>query len=153
MKVIFLDFDGVLNNDSPEMEHSLELWAVSWLEPAMVARLATLVDRTAAKVVVTSSWRQRRSKEELDGILAGCGFSEGILDVTPKLPRSPEGERLAREREIMAWLEVHPEVLSFVILDDKDEFQMLASSLVHVDSTAGLSDADVTRAQAILLGA
>jgi hypothetical protein len=152
MKVIFLDFDGVLNNDSPEMEHSLELWAVSWLEPALVGRLATLVERTGAKVVVTSSWRQRRSKKELHDILAGCGFSEGIFDVTPRLPRGAEGERLAREREIMAWLELHPEVLSFVILDDKDEFQMLAPNLVHIDGKAGLSDADVTRAHAILMG-
>ncbi|MBN8615980.1 MAG: hypothetical protein J0L92_35645 [Deltaproteobacteria bacterium] len=77
MRVIFLDFDGVLNADTGDDRDASvvdELWSAAWLDSVMVARLSDLTDRGAACVVISSSWRQRRSREELSAMLASLGF-------------------------------------------------------------------------------
>lgn len=76
MRIIFLDFDGVLNADTAEADESSELWTASWLDTVMVGRLARLVESTGASIVISSSWRQRRSQAELSHT------------------RPPEGDRL-----------------------------------------------------------
>jgi HAD domain in Swiss Army Knife RNA repair proteins len=150
MRIVFLDFDGVLNADTAEVDTSSEMWSAAWLDATMVARMARLVQEANARVVVSSSWRQRRSREELESILAERGFTQGVHDVTPRLPRPPEGERFIRANEIAAWLATHPDVTEFVILDDDPELGDLAARHVHVDSTRGLTDEDVSRAMTIL---
>ena len=150
LKIIFLDFDGVLNVDTALADDSQELWTASWLLPDLVSRLGALVKSAGAQVVVSSSWRQRRTLEELREILAHHGYLGGVFDVTPRHARPPEGESLVRASEISAWLTRHPEVGSYVILDDDQEFGALASRHVRVDPSIGLSDADVARARAIL---
>jgi hypothetical protein len=151
MRVVFLDFDGVLNARTTEADDACEMWSAAWLDEVMVHRLASLVERTRAEVVVSSSWRQRRSPEELAAILEERGFSGGVFDVTSRLPRPPEGERLVRAAEIRAWLAHHPDVRSFVILDDEADFGELADRHVRTDPDVGLSSSDVARASAILL--
>jgi hypothetical protein len=150
MRVIFLDFDGVLNVATDAIDDSRELWTASWLETPLVQRLAALVAATGANVVISSTWRRRRSINELRDILAAHGYEGGILDVTPRHARPPEGERLVRAAEIGAWLHGHPEATSFVIIDDEEDFGPLASKHVRVDPSVGLTDADVARARAIL---
>jgi hypothetical protein len=44
MRVIFLDFDGVLNVDSDEPDVDGELWTERWLDEVLVGRLAHLVE-------------------------------------------------------------------------------------------------------------
>lgn len=150
MQVIFLDFDGVLNAETDDSGDADELWSAAWLDSKMVGRLTQLVETTGARVVISSSWRQRRTQEELRAILAEHGYSSGILDVTPRHTRPAEGERLVRANEITAWLAVHPEVTSFVILDDDEEFGALAPNHVRTNSAVGLTDDDVMRARSIL---
>lgn len=150
MQVVFVDFDGVLNAESDAVDDSVELWTASWLDAAMVERLSRFVESAAASVVISSSWRCRRSIGELAAILAERGYGGGIVDVTPRHDRPPEGERLVRAGEIAAWLAGHPEVASFVILDDDEDFGPLASRHVRTDPAVGLTDADVARARAIL---
>ena len=61
MKVVFLDIDGVLNNDESfkkkyeyfQKYHSI----ISEIDEETVKRLARIVKTTSAKVVLTSSWR------------------------------------------------------------------------------------------------
>jgi hypothetical protein len=151
MRIIFLDFDGVLNADMAEPDESRELWTASWLDAAMVGRLARLVERTGARIVISSSWRQRRSQEELRALLAARGYVGDVFDITPRHQRPPEGERLVRAGEIAAWLAAHPEVTSFVILDDDEDFGPLAAQHVRIDAHVGLTDADVLRAHSVLV--
>jgi hypothetical protein len=152
MRVIFLDFDGVLNTTADEPDVSGELWTEAWLDEALVARLARLVEATEATVVLSTSWRQRRSREELAAMLGLRGYAGGVHDVTPRLPRPAEGERLVRASEITAWLATHPDVRSFVILDDHTEFGDLSAQHVAIDPAVGLTDADVRRALTLLGG-
>jgi histidinol phosphatase-like enzyme len=53
MKVIFLDIDGVLNCDKTPNPRNLPYI----VDKKLLARLCELLQRTKAKVVLTSSWR------------------------------------------------------------------------------------------------
>ena len=75
-----------------------------------MARLEKLVDRTGAKVVLSSTWRC-----DPVGVLAAKHWGIPFIDVCPDRPRSP------RRREITAWLADHPDVTRFVVIDDEDD--------------------------------
>ena len=116
MKVIFLDFDGVLN--SAEFPSECETEGVV-LDPGKMVLLKRIVDATGAKIVLSTSWREHWSADprECDstGVRIGRIFRShgmGILDKTPRL-------NTRREREILCWLDAHPEVREFVVLDDR----------------------------------
>jgi hypothetical protein len=150
MRVIFLDFDGVLNVDTDEPDTSGELWTERWLDERLVGRLAHLVAQSGARVVISSSWRQRRTLAELEAMLALRGYGGGVHSVTPRLPRPAEGEHLVRASEIAAWLDAHAEVSAFVILDDDRDFGPLTARHVRTDSAVGLTEEDVRRALHLL---
>lgn len=151
--MIFLDFDGVLNadtGDDGDVAVVDELWSAAWLDRVMVGRLSDLARRGGARVVISSSWRQRRSREELAEMLASLGFEGDVFDVTPRLPRPESGERSVREQEVKAWLDAHGHVESYVILDDDQEFIAMSDRHVRTHPKRGLTDLDVERAIAVL---
>jgi hypothetical protein len=106
MKVIFLDIDGVLNCAKTRNPRKFPYV----LDRRLLRRLTRLLDRTGAKVVLSSSWR-------LDpvGLLAAKYWGLSFLDVLPDKPRSP------RRTEILAWLSDHPRVRRFAVIDDEDD--------------------------------
>ena len=142
MKVVFLDFDGVINTHEG-----------AW-DSAAIARLNRITDATGAVIVVSSSWREafpdpedasrceapmatrttdgapatlrcqacRGCQEEtlaiLRDFLAGSGVTAKVIGLTPVLDGEPRG------REIQAWLdENRKSVEGYVILDDTDDCQ------------------------------
>ena len=50
-KVIFLDIDGVLNDEGDEREKGVVI------EPYFVQNLFQIVDKTGAEIILSSSWR------------------------------------------------------------------------------------------------
>ncbi|MFI5300437.1 MAG: HAD domain-containing protein [Polyangiales bacterium] len=145
VRVLFLDFDGVLNAIDPNAAPSDDaLWTAAWIEPRLVERLNAIVRATDARVVVSSSWRAHRTCAELAAMLADRGFEGAVVDVTPLLAVP------GREREIQAWLRDHSAVDAYAILDDDHDFDGLAERVVRVVASAGLSDGDVARAVATL---
>ena len=86
-------------------------------------------------VVISSSWRTGTSIEELSETFFGIhNFSKYIVDKTPekmseeeivslcpKKSHSKTYSSRCRAAEIQCWLEQHPEVLDYVILDDEDD--------------------------------
>ena len=151
VKVVFLDFDGVLN--------SLEFFqrapgGLDRLDPAAVARLNRLLAASQAKVVVSSSWRVGRTKAELRDLLEKVGFQGSIVGCTPDLSsviRFSDYE-VVRAREVRTWLEssIVP-VTQFVILDDaRLEDDEIAEHLVRTSFELGLQDSHVGEALAIL---
>jgi hypothetical protein len=106
MKVIFLDIDGVLNCAKTPNPRKFPYV----VEKRLLARLKKLLDRTGAKVVLSSSWR-------LDpvGLFAAKHWAVPFIDVCPDKPRSP------RRNEILAWLSGHPKATRYAIIDDEDD--------------------------------
>jgi hypothetical protein len=66
-----------------------------------------------------------------------CGVRPAyILDSTPNLGNAKRGV------EIAEWLDDHPEVTHFVILDDDQDMEDLMDHLILIDPEVGLTDAD-----------
>ena len=148
MKVIFLDFDGVLN--SPQYLRSCcEGLAI---DPAKMALFKELVDTTGARIVLTTSWREHWSDHTAEcsdiGTKINSIFEANGMQIFSKTPEL--GGR--REWEIKSWLAEHPEVISYVVLDDmllSDD--ALNDHYVKISSYfGGLDETDVQNAIKIL---
>jgi len=101
VKILFLDCDGVLNS-AVTMER---VGRYLGLEAALVQRAQAMVAASGATVVLSSTWRLYPE------MLAEVKRHFTVHDVTPDLGTS-------RGAEIAAWLEAHPEVERYVIVDD-----------------------------------
>lgn len=110
MKVIFLDIDGVCNSrgwfnkihESGLSDHSLA--PTKHFDPACVERLHKICDIAAAEIVIISSWQE----DAVDPLIE-LGFKvHGLTgDGWP-----------TRRAFIDEYLLKHPEITSYVILDD-----------------------------------
>ncbi len=150
MKVVFLDFDGVLNSlGFFQREHG----PLDRLDPAAVQRLDLLVRRAGAKVVVSSSWRVGRTLDALRQLLAQAGYDGEVVGCTPDLGSRvyvADGSAL-RSLEIRAWLDAQTEpVEAYVVLDD-GALDELAPCFVRTTFATGLCDEHVEEALAILM--
>lgn len=150
IKVIMLDIDGVLNPScSMKERHPTR----QILDNKCVARLKKIVDATDARIVLTSTWRFGALMPECPSLVAEFDRLRAemrthglkIFSVTKKLGR--------RDDEIMDWLEHHPNVESWVAIDD-DSFDMTsvikAERFVHTNTLIGLQDEHIKLAINIL---
>lgn len=159
MRVIFLDFDGVVVCLPQEWDYTLDGKRVHALNRDAVARLNRVVEATGAVVVVSSSWRHHQALERLSGYLRRAGFVGEVIDITPDL--ATLGGRLGlvyeageRGHEVAVWLAEHPEVESYVVLDDDADKGPLPSErwILVKDGwfNGGLQDSHARRAIALL---
>lgn len=137
MRVIFLDIDGVLNTQSSRTATQRE-----GIDRDCLRCLHELVQDTGATVVITSVWRKFHTVEALKVTLQLAVTP----DATPRL-----GPR--RGQEIRAWLELHPDVTQFVILDDESKTLLYdqLGRLVKTSDTYGLTPQLAQRAHQLLL--
>lgn len=112
MKVIFLDFNGILDT-----------WEnMDEINEDNLNRLKRLVNETGANVVYSSSNRYSRFGKEIMLNLISNGIN--IIGVTPKL-----GER---ELEIKSYLETHEEIDNYCILDDDYDMNSMKEHMVKL---------------------
>ena len=112
MKVIFLDVDGVLNNDGYFERTKNEKQNRIELDDENIKCLKEIIDLTGAKVVVTSTWKELRIYNELISYLKNFGIE--VYDKTVHMSH---------------------EIDNFIILDDEifKDFNELISHLVKTD--------------------
>lgn len=105
--VIFLDFDGVLQTPSRD----------DWLEMEHCDELVTLLEEMPSLgLVVTTTHRETSSQDEVLAMLPPALLARvvGLTEVTLG------GRALGgRQREVMSWLRAHPQVQSWVAVDDE----------------------------------
>ena len=175
MKVLFLDFDGVLNScrymreNWRRFEGSVLHRVSDAIDRAAVARLNQVVERTGAKVVISSSWRKSVTLSSLRRLLRVTGFCGEVIGSTPIMKRdqidvlvtfgagplaSVEERRTLRHvdrgHEIQRWLTEHPEVTRIAIVDDDTDMANLYDRLVLTDCEDGLQDEHVEALVALL---
>lgn len=147
MKIIFLDFDGVLNawdEMDDNVTTNVGIFSELYLSRKLVARLNKIIEATDAVVVVSSTWRQGNTPEDLQDCLDQAGFKGLVIDKTPKL-------YTRRGLEIDKWLTT-PEntaedpVESFIILDDGNDMEHLTNRLILTNMRHGLLDIHVDKA-------
>jgi len=116
MKVIFLDFDGVLNSYPYDCQRTSEQGNI---DETRLPLLKSIVDAIQAKIVLSSSWRKHWNKDknlcdtigrEIESLFSKYNLT--IFDKTPELSNND------REKEIKLWLNENKAVSRFVILDD-----------------------------------
>ena len=130
MKVLFLDIDGVLNKRS-DGEVITETDSIYTVNRVLLEHLHKIVEDTNCKIVLSSTWRIFK-----DGIefLEEYGQLE-IFDVTKRIHNGRRGE------EIQVYLDEHPDVESYAIVDDDSD--MLDSQLrnfFQTDPLHGLTE-------------
>lgn len=113
MKILFLDIDGVMNNDELLSIHGWN--AIGELQ---LDRLKHIVESTKAKIVLSSSWRlSDDTKTLVQEALATKNLE--LIDATIEIRKKHSIVR--RSEEILEWLTRHPEVVKFAILDDDSD--------------------------------
>jgi len=143
MKVIFLDFDGVINNWNNDYIVDFE----------NVKYLLEIVRSTDASIVATSS---NKYSFQVNGInledsvfykyiklLKNYGIE--ISDITPFVCKN-------RELEIITYLKEHPDITDFLILDDDYIMEELREHQVFLDWYNGICDCHVIPSIDILNG-
>ena len=142
-RVVFLDFDGVLVPIPANGEYDEDA------KPSAEAikNLNIVTQLAGAAVVVSSSWRLLSTVAQLTKVLRSWGYTGQVRDKTPANLGYDRGA------EVAEWLSKHPDVSTFVILDDDPtDFQELAKNLVLVKPDVGLQFHDAVEAIRILNG-
>lgn len=156
MNVIFLDIDGVLNNQQDDTEYRKCSTGSHLYSPSRVAKLNQLIQEVSAKVVVTSVWRLGETVESMQAILTDIGVVCEVIGIT----ENHNNGFVFRGNEIYKWIKDHTELLgvdryykfkSYVILDDdSDMLYWQKDNFVHVDGEIGLTNRDCLLAMEIL---
>jgi hypothetical protein len=123
MKIIFLDIDGVLNCSKTPNPRDFPYI----VDQKLLARFKKLLDRTGAKVVLSSTWRC-----DPVGLFAAKHYGVPFIGVCPDKPRS------SRRGELLAWLKAHPRVTRYIVLDDEDD-ELDDLPLFQPSATTGLT--------------
>lgn len=160
--ILFLDIDGVLNSNAwwsnparPKVKDNI--WEPSHIDPTAVNLLDTVLVATGAEVVVSSSWRNSHTVEQIATLLADKGLScpERLVGKTPDIwtfhpdIRDKFGE--TRGVEIAMWLLVNrPDGAVFAIVDDDGDMWELAPRWVWTPHAEGLTQETADRLAALL---
>ena len=123
MKVIILDIDGVLNY--AKSKSRLEIDGIGYLgiDSDKMNNLASLVILSEAKIVLSSSWREHYDINKGYHQTDKCGkylarrLRKHGLKVYDKIGSNYSWRD--RGHQIKEWLDEHPEVTDYVILDDE----------------------------------
>lgn len=131
MNVIFLDIDGVMVTDRTLRAYSKDLG--NPFDPYCVTQFNMLLDKTKAKIVISSTWRMGKTLKKLKNILRlnGVMFAD-VIDKTPVL-------HVHRGLEIQMWLDVnkHLNIEKFIIIDDDSDMEHLMPRLVKCSMYGG----------------
>lgn len=152
MRVVFLDFDGVLNGARhfSRVTSAALMRDESHFDRTCVRRVSSLVSETGSVIVVSSSWRHGRSTYELAELLYRVGLSRSCKVVGKTADFSAGRRDYERGEEIEHWVQKRGVVESFVILDDDADMGDVGHLHVQTDPQIGITDADVRRAVRIL---
>lgn len=137
MKVLFLDFDGVLNTwPKPDRTGIFHKPCCFNLE-----QLMKMVPDL--NIVVSSSWRIH-GYEAVRDILVDNGIEAArVIGITGHEHTDSHDRWNHRGNQIKCWLERNPEVTKFAILDDESDMEPFMDRLVKTNRFVGLSMADI----------
>jgi Swiss Army Knife RNA repair-like protein len=135
--LLFLDFDGVLHPAASDGEGHC------FCRLPLLERL--LREVPSVRIVISSSWRHAYSLAQLRRLFSS-DIAARVVAVTPIL----EDAEATRAEEIKAYLYEHPEVESFVVLDDDGCPWPRSWAVVAPDPAVGLTPADIERLRQLI---
>lgn len=154
MKVIFLDFDGVITTEASK-------WRLDTDKMLLVKRIC---DETSAKIVISSSWRRftledtfnMLSEYEQSGKEVPFILKDYVVGITNRMYAFKEGNvhihyGLPRGCEISRYLTEHKDISKYVILDDDADMLLeQAPYFINTNWGLGINEQDVEKAIEIL---
>lgn len=117
-KIVFLDFDGVVRVIPSVEDDSRLIIPPPEFSKSKLSMLAEWCNAVGAKVVVSSDLREVNTLEETDN------KKEVLSWISPAMPEELLHEdwctpvRGPRHKEIEIWLNSHPEVVEYLVIDD-----------------------------------
>ena len=154
-KIIFLDVDGVLNSSEFfDRQKDPECFLDHDVDPKAVEVLNTIVARTGAKVVISSTWRICHY-DLLLNVLNEYKFFGHVIGKTPKRGCSS----CLRGNEILDWMKDNEGIIgrhyydykNYVILDDdSDMLYWQKDNFVKTDNRYGLLPSHIDQIVEIL---
>jgi hypothetical protein len=116
-RIVFLDFDGVM---IPERAYWIEgqTRPVTKFDPVAVSLINRLCKKASAKVVIVSSWRRTTLAsipEDLKKHLITEGIKEEHIHEDHSCPFKFSSNKYS---DVSFWLEEHPWVKEYIIIDD-----------------------------------
>lgn len=163
-KVIFLDFDGVMNTERYIAERRRNGLPVSdrygyLFDPEAVDNLRRIINATGAAVIISSSWRLE-GEERMEAMWHERTLPGQLIGVTGQSPHTnfpvAVGRKagVAKGEEIRSWLKEHaPQPCCYVIFDDEADIRSeQLPHFIHTDPRIGITRADAERAIRILNG-
>jgi hypothetical protein len=143
VKIIFLDVDGVLRR--VQDRH---------LNPILIENINILIEKTGAKVVISSSWKENG----LDYVKEKLNLRGDVIDITPSFTMSGKSSYnidVPRGIEIREWIEEYTTmeqyVGNYVIIDDSiDILYSQKDVFVRCDQTKGFNTECLNKAIDIL---
>jgi hypothetical protein len=103
--------------------------------------LNEIIEKTDCEIVVSSDWRYHATLEELGEFYIQQGIVKRPIAVTEFLSDIDEnmsgltGLESERSLEILRFVKLHPEITSWVAVDDLDMSVLLNSNFVHCTSS------------------
>lgn len=139
-RILFLDFDGVLNTPATwtfDKQYGLDV--------AKVKMISDLVNEEDAYIVISSAWRNNYSLDTLITWLGQRGLRNARKRVIGKTPKYPDMR--FRGVEIMIWLHMHPSVTSYVAIDDNNWLDGVKHRWVRTDYRKGVTPKTIKAAR------
>jgi hypothetical protein len=136
MNILFLDVDGVLNSTRSAyglggLPHGTHTEQLALFDHIAIGLIRLLCKDAKAKIVLSSSWRLLTPFAEL-----GKALDLPIIDATDR-EVGPRGEQIQR------WLDKHPGVKRYAIVDDdRDMLQAQMPYFVKTNNAEGLLYSD-----------
>lgn len=168
-KIIFLDFDGVLNTEHYQglLQHEGKPWQDEYgafFDPNAVKQLERIIDATGADIVIESSWKYL-GLDAMKELWEVRGLPGKVIDITPssvsdkyllKTNLGDLGTSMLHGKgiEIACWLSGQAkEDMRYVIIDD--EYVILDSQLPYfilTNSYEGITEEQANKVISILNG-
>lgn len=145
MKVVFLDFTGVLFTFRSQTESRRGMRDMA--DDKCVKQLNRLIDETHAVIVVSSDYRHSFSLRELNGLLKDWGVKKPAINALPW----GLGDKTVSVKE---WIERNSmsNIEKFVILDDElEEPKFFHENIVQTRYRKGLTKELANKAISLLL--
>jgi hypothetical protein len=145
-KVLFLDIDGVLNSTRSVIAfkgfpHGFDAPNMAKFDHAAIGMIRKLCEETDASIVLSSSWRILHTVHD-----CANGLDLPIFDKTP-------GGGGNRGKQIEEWLDAHPEVTDYAIVDDDGDMLFTQyPRFVKTNCNEGLTYKDYLALKGILGG-
>ena len=148
MKVIFLDFDGVITTEKSKWKLDLDKMKL----------VKEICDKTGSKIVISSSWRTNNLESTIKYITDTSNYFVGehpflmpelVVGITGRM--FYQNYSFPRGVEVMCYQYDHPEIDNYVILDDDNDFLISQKdNYIRTDAYNGINEEDVKKAIEIL---